>query len=76
MGAHNKTSKPSKPQLVSKRLLDQLRERLRHMHGSLRTEQAYVHRVKAFVRWHGLRRPREMGAVEVELTCGVSLDHG
>jgi site-specific recombinase XerD len=64
--AHNKTSKPCKPQLVSKRLLDQLRERLRYMHYSLRTEQAYVHWVKAFVRWHGLRHPREIGAAEVE----------
>jgi len=64
--AHNKTSKPCKPRPVSKRLLDQLRERLRYMHYSLRTEQAYVHWVKAFVRWHGLRHPREMGAAEVE----------
>jgi integron integrase len=64
--AHNKTSKPCKPRLVSKRLLDQLRERLRYMHYSLRTEQGYVHWVKAFVRWHGLRHPREMGAAEVE----------
>jgi len=66
MDAHNKTSKPCKPRLVSKRLLDQLRERLRYMHYSLRTEQAYVHWVKAFIRWHGLRHPREMGAAEVE----------
>jgi len=66
MDAHNKTSKPCKPRLASKRLLDQLRERLRYMHYSLRTEQAYVHWVKAFIRWHGLRHPREMGAAEVE----------
>jgi len=66
MDAHNKTSKPCKPRLVSKRLLDQLRERLRYMHYSLRAEQAYVHWVKAFIRWHGLRHPREMGTTEVE----------
>jgi len=43
MDRHNNASKPCKPRLVSKRLLDQLRERLRYMHYSLRTEQAYVH---------------------------------
>lgn len=51
---------------MSKRLLDQLRERIRYMHYSLRTEQAYVYWVRFFIRWHGLRHPREMGAPEVE----------
>ena len=55
MDAHNKTSKPCTLRLVSKRLLDQLRERLRYMHYSLRTEQAYVYWVEAFIRWRGLR---------------------
>ena len=40
------------------RLLDALRERLRHMHYSLRTEEAYVYWVRGFVRWSGLRHPR------------------
>lgn len=48
------------------RLLDQLRARVRYLHYSLRTEQAYVHWVRAFVRFHGLRHPAEMGADEVE----------
>ncbi len=48
------------------RLLDQLRERIRYLHYSLRTEQAYVHWVRAFVRFHGLRHPQEMGQAEVE----------
>jgi len=38
MDRHNKTSRLRKPRLVSKRLLDQLGERLRSMHYSLRTE--------------------------------------
>ena len=63
---HNKPPKPCKPALAFKRLLDQLRERSRHMHYSLRTEQAYVHWVTAFVRWHGLRHPREMGSAAGE----------
>ena len=48
------------------RLLDQLRERIRYKHYSIRTEQAYVHWVRAFIRHHGLRHPGELGAVEVE----------
>jgi integron integrase len=49
-----------------RRLLDQVRERLRYLHYSLRTEQAYVHWIRAFVRFHGMRHPREMGVAEVE----------
>ncbi len=48
------------------RLLDQLRERIRYKHYSIRTEQAYVYWVRAFIRHHGLRHPGELGAVEVE----------
>ncbi len=48
------------------RLLAQLRERMRYLHYSLRTERAYVYWSRFFIRWHGLRHPREMGAAEVE----------
>ncbi len=48
------------------RLLDLLRQQLRYMHYSLRTEQAYVHWVRAFIRFHGLRHPAEMSRPEVE----------
>jgi integron integrase len=54
------------PPLRATRLLDQLRERIRYCHYSLRTEQAYVHWVRWFVRFSGLRHPRELGAPEVE----------
>jgi hypothetical protein len=40
MDAHDRTSKSGKPLLVSKRLRDQLRERLHYMHCCLRAEQA------------------------------------
>ena len=49
-----------------RRLLDQLRERIRYLHCSIRTEDAHVHWVRAFVRFHGLRHPRQMGASEVQ----------
>lgn len=56
----------NRPPLRSVRLLDQLHERIRHCHYSLRTEQAYVYWVRCFIRFHGLRHPRAMGAPEVE----------
>ena len=48
------------------RLLDLVREAVRYRHYSLSTERAYCHWVRAFVRFHGLRHPREMGPAEVE----------
>jgi len=54
------------PALRAVRLLDQLRERLRMLHYSLRTEEAYLHWCKAFIRFHGRRHPGEMGGPEVE----------
>lgn len=54
------------PPLRAPKLLDQLRERIRYLHYSRRTEQAYVHWCRAFIRFHGLRHPAEMGAAEVE----------
>lgn len=56
----------SLPPLKATRLLDQVRERIRYLHYSLRTEHAYVHWIRAFVRFHGLRHPAELGAPEVE----------
>lgn len=51
---------------ASPRLLDQVRERIRYKHYSLKTEKAYVMWVRRFVRWSGLRHPRDMGQAEVE----------
>ncbi len=63
-------SKTPAPPLVSGRLLDQVRERLRYMHYSLQTEKSYVYWIKFFVLWQGragkMRHPREMGQKEVE----------
>jgi integron integrase len=57
---------PRLPRLRSTRLLDQLRERLRLLHYSRRTEEAYVYWCRAFIRFHGMRHPSEMGGPEVE----------
>ncbi len=44
---------------------DRMPEVLRFRHYSLRTEEPYVGWYRQFVRFHGLRHPKEMGAVEV-----------
>jgi hypothetical protein len=44
-----------------KRLLDQMRDRLRYLHCSLRTEQAHVYWLQQYVLWSGKRQPRDMG---------------
>ena len=48
------------------KLLDQVRERLRVKHYSIRTEQVYVDWIKRFIRFHDKRHPRDMGASEIE----------
>lgn len=54
------------PASQSTRLLDQVREQARYRHYSLRTEEAYVYWVRFFVRWHGLKHPRDMGASHIQ----------
>jgi integron integrase len=61
---------PPGPGTRPPRLLDLLRMQVRYMHYSLRTEQAYVHWVRAFIRFHGLRHPAEMSGAEVEAFLG------
>jgi integron integrase len=48
------------------KLEDQIREVMRFKHYSLRTEETYIAWYQRFVRHHGMRHPREMGAAEVE----------
>jgi len=48
------------------RLLQQLRERVRALHYSYRTEQAYAYWIRNFILFSGKRHPREMGKIEVE----------
>ena len=60
------TSSSVWPPLQSARLLDQVRERIRYLHYSLRTEESYLHWIRAFIRFHGRRHPRELGGEQVE----------
>ena len=42
-----------------------MRERIRYLHYSIRTEESYLYWIRFFIRWSGVRHPREMGADEV-----------
>ena len=53
------------PPLQSVRILDQVRERVRYLHYSMRTEEAYLYWIRFFIRWSGVRHPRDMGGDEV-----------
>src|SRR5450759_4536804 len=53
------TTKPPK-------LIDQVRDKLRVKHYSIRTEQTYVDWIKRFIFFHGKRRPKDMEACDVE----------
>jgi integron integrase len=47
-------------------LLEEVKERLRLKHYSIRTEEQYVQWIKRFILFHGKRHPRQMAAPEVE----------
>jgi integron integrase len=48
------------------KLLDQVRDKIRLKHYSIRTEQAYTDWIKRFILHFGKKHPHEMGAIEVE----------
>lgn len=53
------------PSQSNPRLLQEMRSKLRLGRYSLRTEQAYLGWVVRFVRFHQLRHPRDLGALQV-----------
>jgi integron integrase len=46
--------------------MDEVRRRLRLKRYSFRTEQAYLHWIRRYIRCNSLRHPRELGGAEVE----------
>jgi len=69
--APSRAARPKKPQsstplppLQSKKVLDQVGERIRYLHFSLRTEEAYLYWIRFYIRWSGVRHPGEMGEVD------------
>lgn len=49
------------------KLLDQVRDKLRVKHYSIRTEQTYAGWIKRFIFFHGKRHPKDMEARDAEL---------
>jgi hypothetical protein len=47
------------------KLLDQVRDKIRKEHYSIRTEQAYVDWIKRLIIYHGKRHPKDMGEREI-----------
>ena len=47
------------------KLLDQVRDVIRKRHYSIRTEQAYVERIRRFILFHKKQHPKDMGEKEV-----------
>ena len=52
--------------LLSTRVLDQLRKRVHYIDYILQTGEAYVYSAKAFIRFHDLRNPAEIGKANIE----------
>lgn len=48
------------------KLLEQVRDKIRLKHYSIRTEQAYLDWIKRFILFHHKRHPLDMGAIEIE----------
>jgi len=55
------------PPAPSPKLLDQVRDRIRVKHYSIRTETQYVQWVRRFILFHDKKHPKDMGAPEVEM---------
>jgi integrase len=47
-------------------LFEVAREKIRTRHLAFRTEQAYLHWMRRYVKFHGRRHSRDMGSAEVE----------
>ena len=49
----------------SPKLLDQVRNRIRLKHYSIRTEETYVGWIRRYILYHDKRHPKEMGEKEI-----------
>jgi hypothetical protein len=47
------------------KLLEEVRDLIRTLHYSYRTEEAYLNWIRQYILFHGKRHPTEMGAAEV-----------
>jgi Site-specific recombinase XerD len=71
------SSLPTPPAQNKPKLLDQVRERMRLRHYSIRTEEAYISWIRRYILFHGKRHPRELGESEVaKFLTSLATDHG
>ncbi len=49
-----------------KKLFDQVRDRIRLKHYSIRTEKSYLSWMKRYILFHDKRHPKDMGKDEIE----------
>lgn len=61
MDIASRPAPPGKP-----KLLDHCRREIRTRRYSQRTEEAYVSWIRRFLRFHGMRHPRDLGKREIE----------
>lgn len=73
MQGYSSTPIPASP---PRRLLDQVRDRIRRLGMAIRTEEAYVGWIRRFILANGMRHPREMGSAEVEAFLTRLATHG
>ena len=52
--------------MQKRKLLDQVRDKIRFKHYSIRTEKAYVGWIKRYIAFHKMRHPKEMSKKEIE----------
>ena len=53
--------------MVKRKLLDQVRDKIRFKHYSIKTEKSYVGWVKRYIFFHKLRHPLDMHKQEIEM---------
>jgi integron integrase len=59
-------SEETMPYPQKKKLLDQVRDKIRLKHYSLKTERSYIGWIKRYIIFHNKRHPVEMGKKEIE----------
>jgi integrase len=59
------TPHPSEATIVAKKLMERVRDKLRRLHYSPRTEEAYTSWIVRFIKFHGLQPPSGLNARHV-----------
>ena len=63
---HGKGAGASPARDKAPKLLDQVRDRMRRLHMSIRSEEAYVGWIRRFILANDKRHPRDLGAADIE----------